>query len=137
MRRIFAIGSIAIAMLAAASGAFAQNQAKATIPFNFHVGSATMPAGTYTVRCEPNSSIWFSNEDLHHTAVALAMTGGGITAQPVKLTFRVYGSQYFLAKTSGARGENERNYAMSKVEKRLREERASLETEQQILLARK
>ena len=137
MKRIFAIGCMAMAMIAATSSAFAQYASKADIPFNFHVGSTTLPAGNYTVWCEADSTIWFRNEDVHRTAIVLSVDGGDNSQPPIKLTFRVYGSQYFLAKTSGAYGENERHYAMSKAEKSLREERANLETEKQVLLALK
>lgn len=137
MRRIFAIGCMAMAMIAAASSAFAQYASKATIPFDFHVGSTVMPAGDYKIWCGSSDTIWFRNQDGRNSAVAMSANSGDPYSAPTKLTFNVYRNQYFLAKTTGEHGQNERVYGMTKPEKRVREDEASLKTEKQLFVALK
>ena len=136
MKRILAIGFMAVAMIAATSSTFAQNAMKATIPFNFHLGNTTMPAGTYRVVRQPGSDIVsFQNENASRSGLAMKTWTEQSNDPAAKLIFAAYGRHYFLRKTvtNGVAA----CYAPSKLEKSIRSERASLESEKEttILLA--
>lgn len=137
MKRIIAIGFMAVAMIAATSSAFAQYASTADIPFNFRVGSTLMPAGTYTIRFDQSSAIWLYNPDRHVSAVTLATNASGSNAAPETLVFNRYGDQYFLSETYGRNRSNHRTFGESKLERNVRAEEASLKSETPVLVATK
>jgi hypothetical protein len=76
-------------------------QFTATIPFNFYVGSKTLPAGQYLVgRGTQASTEGLALRGTDGRAGVFALTRGIQTVeiqQQSKLVFRRYGDQYFLA----------------------------------------
>jgi hypothetical protein len=137
MKRTIAIAFLASTMFMALTSASAQGKSKATIPFNFRVGSALLPAGAYVIESTDSRVICFRNENGHATAMAVAMTTSGATAPATKLVFNRYGDQYFLSETLTASGESQKKFAPSKLEKSARAEEARLQTEGQTLVALK
>jgi len=87
---------VALSLMVTATGAFAQGYAKANVPFDFKVGSAQLPAGTYTVKVEEQGTISIHNGDSNAAAMSNARREfpRDTTA---KLVFHKVGSQYFLA----------------------------------------
>jgi len=75
----------------------AQDIARAEIPFDFHVGKATLPSGTYAVSNNANAgTLMLRNEDSEHSIFALI--GGRETDKGVaRMTFRCYSGDCFLA----------------------------------------
>ena len=77
----------------------AQDQIRATIPFNFQVGSQTFAAGEYSVAPIAPTTLLIRNVNTH--AAQLVPTNGGqrsSTPGHPTLTFNHYGDAYFLAK---------------------------------------
>jgi hypothetical protein len=137
MKRTIAIAFLASTMVMALSTASAQSKAKATIPFNFRVGSALLPAGSYEIDSSQTRVIWFHSEDGHSNAAVLAVSTSGETKAAEKLVFNRYGDRYFLSETRNASGESEMTFARSKLEKSIRSEQASRNNEGQTLVALK
>jgi hypothetical protein len=137
MKPTIAIAFLASTMLMALSSASAQSKATANIPFNFRVGSALMPAGAYDIESTDSRILWFHNRNGHDSAVAVAMTTAGTTAPPVKLVFNRYGDRYFLSETLTASGQSDKKFSTSKLEKSIRTEEASLNSEGRELIALK
>jgi hypothetical protein len=96
---------IALVTMAGLSNAKAQTpssvEVKANIPFAFGVGSKTMPAGEYTIRCtNPNSHIkvlLIRSSDKPESALVITQSVIGKTQDDAKLVFYRYGDQYFFA----------------------------------------
>src|SRR5450432_1973558 len=99
MKQTIAIAFCAAAMILASSSASAQSNAKATIPFDFRVGSALMPSGSYEIDSSHRGALWFRNQDGRANAVILASATSGSTRAANKLVFHRYGNQYFLTET--------------------------------------
>jgi hypothetical protein len=137
MNRKIAIALLAATVNVAIATASAQNIAKANIPFNFRVGSAPMPAGTYKIEPAQAGMVWIRSVDGKSNAVILAQTNASTTAAPAKLVFNKYGDHYFLSELLKANGEPEMTFSQSKLEKRLRTEEASLASEGKTLIALK
>lgn len=137
MKRTIVMAILSAAVSLAASSATAQSQAKVTIPFNFRVGSALMPAGTYLVDYPRPYVISFYNLAGHGNAQALATTATGDSVPPRKLVFNRYGNEYFLKETLTASGESEMTFAPTKLERSIRAEEARLQNEGQALVASK
>jgi hypothetical protein len=137
MKRTIGIAIFAATMGMALSNASAQSKSKATIPFNFRVGSALMPAGSYTIEYTQPRVVWFRNLDGHKSAVALATTTSGDAVPPAKLVFHRYGDQYFLSETRTSSNESEMTFAPSRLEKNIRSEEAIRRDEGQSLVALK
>lgn len=137
MKRIIAIAFFASTMIMALSSASAQGKAKATIPFNFRVGSAVLPAGPYLIEYTASRVVWFHSQDGRQHAVVLATTTNGAIAPPEKLVFNRYGDRYFLSETLASSGESEMTFAPSKLEKSIRTEEANLKSAGQTLVALK
>jgi hypothetical protein len=101
--RILKLGlCLAVTLLMAAALASAQSigYLKAEIPFNFHAGTAILPAGTYLVKINfsPSGAIVLKSED--NSASMMIQTFPqtyGTKEAPAKLIFNRYGSQYFLS----------------------------------------
>lgn len=137
MKRTIAVAFLAAAVNIALSSASAQTTVKANIPFNFRVGSTSMPAGDYRIKTTESGVVWIDKSDESAHAVALAMTDSDPATPPAKLVFSRYGSQYFLRKTLNANGEDQSTFGESKLEKRIRVEEARLQDEGKTLIALK
>ena len=137
MKQTIAIAFCAAAMILASSSVTAQSYAKATIPFDFRVGSALMPSGTYVIDSSQPRTLWVHSEDRRANAVILASSASGSTRAAHKLVFHRYGNQYFLTETRRADGESEMTFGPSKLEKSVRSEQARRRDEGQIIVALK
>jgi len=137
MKRTIGIAILAATMGMALSSASAQSKSKATIPFNFRVGSTLMPAGLYEIRHVEANQIWLRNLDGRENAVVLSTTTTGDTAPVEKLVFNKYGERYFLKQTVSAAGKGEMTFSPSTLEKSIRAEEASRNTEERVLVATK
>jgi hypothetical protein len=74
---------------------------RAQVPFDFVVGDKTLPAGAYdvsTITSTTNEGILVRSTDGHHKAIRLAhAVQANAPKERAMLTFRRYGSSYFLA----------------------------------------
>jgi hypothetical protein len=95
---------VVLSLLLTAAGAFAQNRQQANVPFAFTVGSAHVPAGTYSIK---------KDSDTNLIVVSNVKTGASVLAlvRPVspsktteKLVFHHVGNQYTLTQIWGAEG---------------------------------
>ncbi len=87
-----------IVMLGASSAKASTPLLRADIPFDFMVGSATLPAGTYTVTEATPGVLLIRNEKLGSDA-AFVQAHSLETTKPQdsgKLIFNRYGNRYFL-----------------------------------------
>jgi len=74
---------------------------QATIPFDFHIGKAFMPAGDYLVT--HNSGFLLLRGQYNHPKSAAVIVAGATKAAQTNaswLTFNRYGDDYFLAAVS-------------------------------------
>jgi hypothetical protein len=135
MKRIIAIAFCAATMILASSGASAQSTAKATIPFDFRVGSQLLPSGSYVIDSSHPRALWVRSQDGRASAVVLANTASGSTRAPHQLVFKRYGKEYFLRETRLANGESELTFGPSKLEEKTRSRELSMKDEGQSLVA--
>ena len=95
---IVLVGSMALAVRAQTSG---RRQLMANIPFQFHVGNKTLPAGEYTVvQVNPASDraiLQLRRKDGRAGAMVQTTSVIGKTQESAKLVFRRYENQYFFA----------------------------------------
>jgi hypothetical protein len=91
--------TLSVMGLLLASSAFAQSPERiyVNIPFEFTVGSKTLPAGEYTVRQILPSRLLIQSRDARHGVIAMTHDVQA-KAEPNKaqLLFARYGDQYFL-----------------------------------------
>jgi len=91
------IGSMAVAAQAQTAG---RAQVRVSIPFQFHVGNATLPAGDYLVRqLNTDSSaatMQISRKDGGANTIINMIGTIGDAQALTKLTFRRYGNQYYF-----------------------------------------
>lgn len=95
-------------LAAAAVAAMGPNLMAANIPFDFHIGSHALPAGTYTVSRGGSPNVWiFRNEKTAESAAVLTHLGAGrILNTKAQLDFHRYGDQYFLSALKQAQTAN-------------------------------
>ena len=75
----------------------AQDAEKAEIPFDFHVGKSTLPAGTYSVSKDNSGSfLHIRNMDTENT-ILLGVQGREAGKADPRLTFRCYSDDCYLA----------------------------------------
>ncbi len=89
------------ALTALALAAVPSTLMTAKIPFAFHVGSNTFPAGTYVVSraASPGVVILRNEQDTTKNVATITNTNAARTENKnAQLEFRRYGDQYFLAK---------------------------------------
>jgi hypothetical protein len=93
-------------LFAAALGASAQTMnLKADIPFDFVVGSRTMPAGMYDVKHTGGVLILHRAGEVRTSVVAVAQQASRPAAErPATLIFNRYGDDYFLSRVWPASG---------------------------------
>jgi hypothetical protein len=93
---------VALSLLIANNGAYAQTAARADVPFAFNVGATHLPAGTYKVKRADfdTNFIMVSNVNTGDTVLSLFQRE---TPSHVnhKLIFHHRGNQYFLAEIWG------------------------------------
>jgi len=89
---------VAMSLLLNATGAYAQSYVKANVPFDFKLGSAQLPAGSYEVKVDVASSgaIMIRNGETSAAAVSTARRESPRKTN-AKLVFHKVGTQYFLA----------------------------------------
>ena len=112
MIRRFTIAAALAGLVGLGAGAvYAQSSERlhANVPFDFKVGQAVLPAGSYDLTYDVTESgvLFVRSEDGRHTAVALT-EGVSATGHPKKdatLVFDREGSGYTLAQVFGP-GEN-------------------------------
>jgi hypothetical protein len=93
----FAVAAF-IVMLGASSAKASSTMLRADIPFDFTVGSATLPAGTYTITEATPGVLQIRNEKLGSDA-AFVLANSLESPKPQdsgKLIFNRYGDTYFL-----------------------------------------
>ena len=105
---IATLSLVVMSLLLTATGAFAQSYVKANVPFDFKVGSAQLPAGSYDIKVDDTSSaaIVIRNGETSASAMSTAWHESARNTSP-KLVFHRVGNQYFLAeiwKSSNAEG---------------------------------
>jgi hypothetical protein len=73
----------------------------ATIPFEFKIGKATLPAGDYGIQCSSlltdTKVLRVKSSDRADSAMIQASTVRGRSSGTTKLVFNRYGNEYFLA----------------------------------------
>jgi hypothetical protein len=124
-RRFFA--TLSSLTLFTAAGAFAQSTQvlKADIPFEFHVGGKTLPAGTYHVRPQIQPGI-LSIRSAEGEDGAVVQTNGGGSRRDLdtgKLVFTRYEDTYFLSMVWTPGYEQGRELPKSKMERELAREK--------------
>lgn len=96
MKRIIVI-AFALAAFVTAGSAMAQEHAvKATVPFDFTVGNAHVPAGTYTIWSTGDPGLIEVRNDSGKATIFGSVYTAGKSAQTGKLVFDQYGDRYFL-----------------------------------------
>jgi len=95
-----------IVMLGASSAKASSPMLREDIPFDFTVGNATLPAGTYTVT-EATPGLLLIRNEKPGTDAAFVLVNSVETTKPqdsAKLMFHRYGNSYFLNQvwTNGA-----------------------------------
>jgi hypothetical protein len=94
--RHFVVGAGLAALLIGPS-LMAQNSETAEIPFDFHAGKLSLPAGTYTVEnAVYNGVLQLRNEDSRHS-IFLGSQGRESAKYDAKLSFRCYNGNCFLS----------------------------------------
>lgn len=144
MKRLSLIVVAATLTLTFSLAAYAQTAAPAeliaNIPFKFHVGEKTMPAGTYRIRCINTSSdarvLQLRSADGRSSAVVQTTNVIGKLQDDARLVFRRYGNSYYFAEAwlaSDTTGLALRKSAHEKAEEQFAATRPKRET---IVLAR-
>jgi uncharacterized integral membrane protein len=131
------VGTLALVVLSiliAAPNSFAQNTAKANVPFGFEVGKAQLPAGTYIVGNLEQGAILIRNGATSDAAMSLTQTEYSNKAHSPKLVFHKCGNHYFLAEVWGD-GDTGKKLPTTKLEKELRASNSGTSSEQEIIIA--
>jgi hypothetical protein len=108
----FAMLSIMVMLAVVTVQAQSKGKLEINIPFEFQIGSQTLPAGEYSVKRLTQNSILVQSADGKESVIA--QTPGTIQARnnkPAareKLVFHKYSSQYFLSQVWMVRGSDGR-----------------------------
>jgi hypothetical protein len=140
MKRTIATAFFAVATLLTTGNVLAQDSAvQVTIPFNFAVGNAVLPAGTYVVSSQTPKILLVRNKDHWKLAsMALMNQGDAQYAGEGRLIFNRYGDEYFLSEVDCPAATLSADLPISKREERARvREEARLEQPERVLLAMK
>ena len=132
MKRIAVIALIILAGACTAGTLQAQShEVRANVPFDFDVGSKTLPAGHYTFFTEPNDTVVIRKYRIpsHYLSrTEEASTGRNVS----QLVFDRYGDHYFLREISCPSIALNVEIPPSKLEKQVREQRAWLGPEHDV-----
>ena len=129
MKRTIVI-AFALAALVTAGTAMAQEHAvKANVPFDFSVGNAHVPAGTYTIWSTGSTSLI----EIRNDSAKVTIFGSGYAsdqnAQNGKLVFDKLGDRYFLREVLCSAVAMNMELPVSKAEKNVQKQQASLRSE--------
>lgn len=115
----FAMLSLSLLMAVISVQAQSSARLEVNIPFEFQIGSRTLPAGEYSVKRLTQNSVLVRSRDGQLSAIA--QTPGTITAnengKQEKLVFNQYGKQYFLSQVWMARSGDGRALSESDAER--------------------
>ncbi|HVN83185.1 MAG TPA: hypothetical protein VMW38_29645 [Terriglobia bacterium] len=92
--------AVSIMLVVAVGSAQTPSRGSADIPFNFHVGNATLPAGPYQVNSgyPTTDSLSIRSKDGSKGAIVMTSAVAPMKADGTsKLVFNQYGSEYFLS----------------------------------------
>ena len=134
--RLFAAASF----LGGASALARDSQLRATVPFNFTVGSKHLPAGNYTVSPVVATFIAIRNCDKNAAVLSAVNPGADQSNSNAKLVFDKLGDQYFLREIFGGYGNSSHaTLPLSKSEQTARslESLARNHSENQVTIAMK
>lgn len=130
MKRMTAIAFFAVATLVAAGSAMAQNRGvQANVPFDFSIGNAHLPAGTYTIWSTGSANIVEVQNGANKVHIYASVYGDGNQGKTSKLVFAKYGDQYFLHEILCSANDMNMAVPTSKAEKRAQSQQASLQNE--------
>ena len=138
MKRTTAIALLAIANFAISGTSFAQsNGVRATVPFDFTVGSKLLPSGTYTIAPLSGNStvIVIRSHDKAFAALSLVHQDDNKSPNGGKLLFHKYGGQYFLSEILCDRADMNVELPTSKREKTAQLQQATLQSGSQTVVA--
>jgi hypothetical protein len=138
MKRTTAIALIAMANFALAGTSFAQsNGVRATVPFDFTVGSKLLPSGTYTIQKQSTNGnvIVIRSHDKPIATLSLVNQDSNKSPNGGKLLFHKYGGQYFLSEILCDRAGMNVELPPSKTEKRAQLQQATLKTSSPTVVA--
>jgi len=97
MKRITAIAFFALATLVSAGTAMAQDHSvKANVPFDFTVGNAHVPAGTYTIMSTGSPTTVELRSESGKVHIFGTAYSSGKEPTSSSLVFDKYGDRYFL-----------------------------------------
>src|ERR1700753_962119 len=122
MKRTTAIALIAMANFVLAGTAFAQsNGVRATVPFDFTVGTKLLPSGTYIIQKDRLHAnvIQISSHDKPISILSLVHPDGNKSPKVGTLRFHKYGGQYFLSEILSEQAGMNVELSPSKAEKRV------------------
>jgi hypothetical protein len=139
MKNIAAFALFIATTFIAAGPVLAQDQQlKANVPFNFTVGTQTLPSGTYTIGSTTSPSLLaLRNQDKKINVMSLGLADQYNSGHDNTLVFHKYGNQYFLSDIHSEGSSINIHFPATKSEKRARAqvEEARLFVEDPILIA--
>ncbi|HJZ82100.1 MAG TPA: hypothetical protein VKD91_17200 [Pyrinomonadaceae bacterium] len=110
--------SLAAAAQAQTSG---RSELRASIPFQFHVGDTTMPAGEYTVHqinpASDHCALQLRSKDGRSSAMIQMINVMGKAGERARLVFHRYGEQYYFSQAWTAGNETGWQAPRSKAER--------------------
>jgi hypothetical protein len=127
MKRFAAIALVVLAGACTAGTLQAQNhEVRANVPFDFAVGSKTLPAGHYTFFTEPNDTVVIRSTEYQATILSRTEEVSTGRSYASHLVFDRYGDHYFLREISCPSIALDVEIPPSKLEKQVRVQRAWL-----------
>ncbi|AXC13396.1 hypothetical protein ACPOL_4119 [Acidisarcina polymorpha] len=137
MNRMTALALVTLATLSSIGAASAQDRGlRATVPFEFTVGTRLLPADTYRVTVISAGLIRLQNRDGHFAAATTTFMDAKQSPNGSKLVFTKHGNQYFLREILCPTNPG-MNVAIppSKLEKRVERQEAMLHGGEPVLIA--
>jgi hypothetical protein len=117
MRRVFSVIGLGILILTFQSTGSAQSTVmRASIPFDFYVADALMPAGNYTVSPLAGRSVISFADRNGHAAVVMTIPVWNQNPDTNRLVFNRYGNAYFLSQVDWAGYQAGHSFYQSKLE---------------------
>jgi hypothetical protein len=136
MKRIPTTALFTLAALVTSSAAVAQGRAvRATVPFDFIIGSKTLPAGTYDIWSPSTNLVEIQNRDTRAAMLTTTSYDSRQSRKGSRLVFDRYGDRYFLSEILCASESIHVSLKQSKAEKQSRMQQATLLPPTEVLVA--